>query len=59
MKKPDLITSTEVFFDYYFSQLIEQQKETNKLLKQLLGDKEVTENVELSISETRRKRKLG
>lgn len=59
MKKPDLITSTEVFFDYYFTQLIEQQKETNKLLKQLLGDKEVTENVELSISETRRKRKLG
>lgn len=59
MKKPDLITSTEVFFDYYFTQMIEQQKETNKLLKQLLGDKEVTENVELSISETRRKRKLG
>lgn len=53
MKKPELITATEVFFDYYFSQMIEQQKETNKLLKQLLGDKEGTQDVKRSISKTR------
>lgn len=58
MKKPEIITTTEVFFDYYFTQMIEEQKKTNKLLEQLLG-KEVEPNVELGVSETRRKRKLG
>jgi len=38
MKKPNVLTSTEVFFDYYFSQMIEEQKKTNELLKQLLGE---------------------
>lgn len=38
MKKPDLVTKEEVFFDYYFSQLIAEQKKTNELLKQLLGE---------------------
>lgn len=56
--KPEIITKNEVFFDYYFTQLIEEQKKTNKLLSELLG-KEVDQNVEFSISETRRKRKLG
>lgn len=56
--KPDIITRDDVFFDYYFSALIEEQKKTNKLLAELLG-KEVTEDVKLSISEAGRKRKLG
>jgi hypothetical protein len=58
MQKPELITRDDVFFHYYFTQLIEEQKKTNKLLSELLG-KEVTENVERSISKTRRERKLG
>ena len=58
MQKPEVLTSTEVFFHYYFSQMIEEQKKTNKLLSELLG-KEVTEDVERSISKTRRERKLG
>lgn len=58
MQKPELITKNEVFFDYYFTQLIQEQKKTNKLLEQLLG-KEVAENVELGVSKTRRERKLG
>lgn len=58
MAKPEIITKNEVFFDYYFSKLIEEQQKTNKLLSELLG-KEVTEDVELGISKTGRKRKLG
>ena len=58
MQKPEILTKEEVFFHYYFSQLIEEQKKTNKLLNELLG-KEVTEDVELGISKTGRKRKLG
>lgn len=58
MQKPELITKNEVFFDYYFTQLLEEQKKTNKLLQQLLGQ-EVTEDVQLGISQTGRKRKLG
>lgn len=38
MRKPDLVTKDEVFFDYYYSQLIAEQKKTNELLKQLLGE---------------------
>jgi predicted outer membrane protein len=52
MKKPDVITSTEVFFDYYYMQMIEEQKKTNKLLQQLLNQKEGTQNVKRSISKT-------
>lgn len=41
MRKPDLITKDDLFFDYYYTQLIEEQKKTNKLLTQLLeGGKE-------------------
>lgn len=58
MRKPEVLTKDEVFFDYYFSKLIEEQQKTNKLLSELLG-KEVTEDVELGISKTGRKRKLG
>lgn len=58
MEKPELITRTDMFFHYYYTQLLEEQKKTNKLLSELLG-KEVTEDVELSISQTGRKRKLG
>lgn len=58
MEKPDVITRDDVFFDYYFTRLIEEQKKTNKLLEQLLGEG-VTENVERNISKTRRERKLG
>lgn len=56
--KPEIITKNEVFFDYYFTQLIEEQKKTNKLLERLLG-KEVETNVERGISTSRRERKLG
>jgi hypothetical protein len=52
MQKPDIITSTEVFFDYYFSQLIEEQKKTNKLLQRLLDEKEGAKDVKRSISKT-------
>jgi hypothetical protein len=52
MQKPEVLTSTEVFFHYYFSQMIEEQKKTNKLLSELLG-KEVVENVKRSVSKTR------
>jgi hypothetical protein len=38
MKKPEILTKEEVFFDYYFSKMIEEQKKTNELLKQLLGE---------------------
>lgn len=58
MKKPEVLTKDEVFFDYYFTKLIEEQQKTNKLLAELLG-KEVDDNVERSISTTGRKRKLG
>lgn len=58
MEKPELFTRDDVFFNYYFTQLIEEQKKTNKLLQQLLGQ-EVTEDVQLGISQTGRKRKLG
>lgn len=58
MKKPEVITSTEVFFDYYFSQMIEEQKKTNKLLQQLLG-KEESQDVDGSNHKARRERKLG
>lgn len=58
MEKPELFTRDDVFFSYYFTQLIEEQKKTNKLLQQLLGQ-EVTEDVQLGISQTGRKRKLG
>jgi hypothetical protein len=51
MKKPELITTNEVFFDYYFTKLIEEQKKTNKLLEQLL-DKEGVQDVKRSISKT-------
>ncbi len=50
--KPELLTKQELFFDYYFSQLIEEQKKTNKLLQQLLNEKEGTQNVKRSISKT-------
>lgn len=59
MRKPECITSQEVFFDYYFTKMIEEQKKTNKLLEQLLSHKEVEPNVELGICEEGRKRKLG
>ena len=58
MQKPEILTRDDVFFSYYFTQLIEEQKKTNKLLSELLG-KEVNEDVERSISKTRRERKLG
>ena len=38
MKKPDLITKDDLFFDYYFSKLIEEQQKTNRLLEKLLGE---------------------
>lgn len=59
MRKPECITSQEVFFDYYFTMMIEEQKKTNKLLDKLLSHKEVEPNVELGILEEGRKRKLG
>lgn len=58
MEKPEILTRTDVFFHYYFSQLIEEQKKTNKLLNELLG-KEVTEDVTINIPKARRERKLG
>lgn len=53
MRKPDVVTSTDAFFDYYFTQLIEEQKKTNKLLQQLLNEKEGTQDVKRSLSKTR------
>lgn len=38
MKKPEVLTQTEVFFDYYFTKLIEEQKKTNQLLERLLNE---------------------
>ena len=58
MEKPEILTRDEVFFDYYFERLIAEQKKTNELLQQLLGQ-EVIEDVELGLSKTGRKRKLG
>ena len=58
MQKPEILTRDDVLFHYYFTQLIAEQKKTNELLKQLLGQ-EVTEDVELGIHKARRKRKLG
>ncbi len=58
MQKPEILTREDSLFHYYFTQLIEEQKKTNKLLSELLG-KEVTEDVTLGISKTRRERKLG
>ena len=52
MKKPAVLTQNEVFFDYYFTQLIDEQKKTNKLLQQLLNDKEGTQDVKRSLSKT-------
>ena len=58
MQKPEILTRDDVLFSYYFTQLIEEQKKTNKLLSELLGKEEI-EDVELGISKTGRKRKLG
>ena len=52
MQKPQIITANEVFFDYYFTKLIEEQKKTNKLLEKLLAEKEGTQDVKRSISKT-------
>ena len=58
MEKPEVVTRDEFFFNYYFERLIAEQKKTNELLQQLLGQ-EVIEDVELGISKTGRKRRLG
>lgn len=58
MRKPEVLTKDEVFFDYYFSQLIAEQKKTNKLLEQLLS-KDGEQYVDGSNPEAGRKRKLG
>ena len=55
MHKPEIITRDDVLFSYYFETLIAEQKKTNELLRQLLGQ-EVKEDVELSNRQTRRKR---
>jgi len=38
-EKPELLTRGDVFMDYYFMELIEEQRKTNALLEQLLGIK--------------------
>ena len=53
MRKPEILTKDEVFFDYYFSQLIAEQKKTNKLLEKLLEGKEVDDSVKLNVHKTR------
>jgi len=55
MQKPEILTRDDVFFHYYFTQLINEQKKTNELLQQLLGQ-EAAKDVELSISKAGRKR---
>ena len=38
-EKPELLTRGDVFMDYYFMELIEEQRKTNALLEQILGIK--------------------
>ena len=40
-EKPELLTRGDVFMDYYFVELIEEQRKTNALLEQLLGVKPI------------------
>ena len=38
-EKPEMLTRGDLFMDYYFTELIEEQRKTNVLLEQLLGVK--------------------